>query len=96
MKGITKRLTALLLALALQTPLAARAETSGFWGVHWRLDDHRVLTLYGQGHMYNGSFGFNESPWGTNVGKVVNEEGVTGIGGYAFYKVSESAVGVHF
>lgn len=49
----------------------------------WTLDDNGVLTISGNGAMesYSSSASL---PWGTNIKSVVIENGVTGIGNYAF------------
>ena len=87
-----KYISCLLVLLALVLPMlgmeAAAAETSGTCGenVTWTLDDAGTLTISGTGDMENYDSG--TAPWygqRTKIQSVVIEDGVTGIGEYAFY-----------
>ncbi len=53
----------------------------------WSLDNNGVLTISGTGDMYDYVSIYNDgqkAPWGTDIKKVIVEEGVTSIGQYAF------------
>ena len=76
------------------TALAADIVDSGTCGgkgsnLTWRLDSDGTLTISGTGRMNDYSSGFfdgNGAPWKTKgIQTVVIENGVTSIGGYAFY-----------
>ena len=49
----------------------------------WTLDESGTLTISGTGDMWD--FIGYEAPWGSRIQSVVIEDGVTGIGGYAFF-----------
>ena len=51
----------------------------------WTLDDDGLLTISGNGAMGNDE----PHPWGTNISKVIIEEGVTSIGDLAFFECAE-------
>ena len=86
-----KKLLSIILAIVLlfsTMPLGvfsitANASTSGTTGdCTWSLDND-VLTISGNGSMAD--YGYNSGlPWGTNIRKVLIENGVTSIGNYAF------------
>ena len=61
----------------------AFAQQSGSCGdnLTWTLDEDGTLTISGTGEMY--SYGL-ETPWGKEITRLILEEGVTSIGGYAF------------
>ncbi|MBQ6499508.1 MAG: leucine-rich repeat domain-containing protein, partial [Ruminococcus sp.] len=67
---------------AAEAEVAETGASSGTTGdCTWTLDDNGVLTISG-----NGAMGDDEPhPWGTNISKVIIEEGVTSIGDYAFF-----------
>ena len=72
------------MANAGKTGLAETGADSGATGdCTWTLDDNGVLTISGNGEMEDYYFS-QESPWGTEIKKVVIENGVTSIGDYAF------------
>ena len=79
---------ALLALIALALPVLASAASSGTCGsnVSWRLDDSGLLTISGSGSMNNYDDGsFNPPPWDKgSVYEVLVQEGVTGIGEFAF------------
>ena len=50
----------------------------------WTLDNKGTLTISGNGEM-RGDIPCGAAPWGTNIKSVIIENGVTSIGGYAFY-----------
>ncbi|MBR3909227.1 MAG: leucine-rich repeat domain-containing protein, partial [Clostridia bacterium] len=84
-----KKIFSLILTLALiistisvlSIPVAAA--TSGKSGACvWTLDG-TVLTISGQGKTGNYTFS-NKAPWGTEITEVIVENGVTGLGQYAF------------
>ena len=67
--------------------LSANAETSGTCGpnLKWHLTDNGVLTISGKGEMYDYS-NDNKAPWGNDgIKRIIIGDGVTTIGGYAFY-----------
>lgn len=86
MKNVAAKvwLLPLLVAAVLVLPVTACAATSGTCGdnLTWVLDDAGTLTISGTGKI-NGC-DYNEAPWGSGIRTVVIEEGVTGIGVYAF------------
>lgn len=69
------------------------AAASGTCGesLRWTLDDAGTLTISGTGktpdYNYDGGNGYgnNPAPWGTEIRKVIVEEGVTALGDDAFY-----------
>ena len=67
------------------TALAAYVVTSGTCGaeVTWTLDSDGVLTISGSGDMHG--YGPSGAPWHGRVKSAVIAEGVTSIGGFAFY-----------
>lgn len=81
------RLTVIAVLAALAAALcltAAAADTGGTDGnIRWVLTDEGALTLSGTGAMkdYSG----DDSPWGTDIKSLVINNGITGIGMYAFY-----------
>ena len=95
-----KRLTTILVALAvvliaavLLLPTEARAATvaSGTCGTNltWTLDDAGTLTISGSGDMYD--YAHRTAPWSSHVYSItalVIEDGVTGIGDYAFSELN--------
>ena len=50
----------------------------------WTLDNNGTLTISGNGEMRD-DMPRGTAPWGTNIKSVIIENGVTSIGGYAFY-----------
>ena len=90
---------AVLLALPVM-PSRAAVATEGVCGddLYWRYDKN-VLTISGTGDMYDfvqksSQNRPNEAPWrmlNTSVARVRIEEGVTGIGEYAFYNFAPLA-----
>ena len=65
---------------------AASIVASGTCGKNliWTIDEDGVLTISGDGDMYN--YSFDEQPeWGWGFNEVILEEGVTSVGNYAFY-----------
>ena len=78
-----------LLLITLLVSLSAYAERSGTCGANlkWKLTDEGVLTITGTGEMYNWEDG-HAKPWSrnSNIKQVIIGDGVTTIGGGAFYK----------
>ena len=82
-----------LLLITLLVSLSAYAEKSGTCGkyLRWKLTDEGVLTITGTGEMdnYDGS----SRPWSySGVKQVIIGDGVTTIGGSAFYNCSLTSV----
>ena len=82
------------------TVQVAPAKASGYCGkqfndmvsdARWELSEDGILTVFGSGAIYDyGDSGGWESPWiklgySDDIQKVVIEEGVTGVGDYAFF-----------
>ena len=86
-----KYLGVLLILLVPALLFSAGAE-SGSCGpdLRWDLDDSGRLTVSGTGPMDD--FGAKEAPWGTEITSAVLEDGVTSVGGYAFYHCKSLAV----
>ena len=86
-------LAALMLASLLPaTALAADIVDSGTCGaagdgsnLTWTLDSEGLLTISGSGDMYDYGYGSSDAPWHGRVKSAVIAEGVTSIGGCAFY-----------
>ena len=75
-----------ILLIALLMGLSANAEGSGSCGpnLKWHLNDDGVLTITGEGRMYDYSYS-NSAPWGYfGVKRVIIGDGVTTIGDDAF------------
>ena len=76
--------------------LSANAKRAGFCGpdLRWHLTDNGVLTISGKGEMYDYSYensvpDHDKAPWGNYIIKqIIIGDGVTTIGGYAFFKCS--------
>lgn len=95
-----KRWISMLVALVMVLPLgqftaAAEGETNGTCGESctWSYADG-VLTISGSGRMYDLGSGSDNMPWWDfkdEIRKAVVEEGVTYLGGFAFYKCSNLA-----
>ena len=77
--------------------LSANAEKSGFCGYNlkWHLTDDGVLTITGEGDMYDYSDRYNGGPWDNSapwrnfgVKRIIVGDSVTRIGEYAFYECS--------
>ena len=99
MKSFIKKTLAVLLSATLLfsvVPLAAAAAettvqesvgaSSGTTGeCTWTLDDNGVLTISGNGEMRNYDDYYYTHPWGDNITSVIINDGVTSIGGCAFY-----------
>ena len=85
-----KYLGVLLILLVPALLFSAGAE-SGSCGpdLRWDLDDSGRLTVSGTGPMDD--FGAKEAPWGTEITSAVLEDGVTSVGGYAFYQCKSLA-----
>ena len=71
-----------------------KMEATGTCGekVSWELDQQGVLTIYGEGAMKNYTYK-SEMPWYkylSKIQKVVIEKGVTTIGDYAFYGMTDT------
>ena len=71
-----------------------KMEATGTCGekVSWELDQQGVLTVYGEGAMKNYTYK-SEMPWYkylSKIQKVVIEKGVTTIGDYAFYGMTDT------
>ena len=71
-----------------------KMEATGTCGekVSWELDQQGVLTVYGEGAMKNYTYK-SEMPWHkylSKIQKVVIEKGVTTIGDYAFYGMTDT------
>lgn len=88
-----RKLGAILIVLALVAiclyllPTEAQAVASGICGddLTWSLDDEGTLTISGTGDMYN--YSSRSAPWyktGVAFRRIIIEEGVTGVGSYAF------------
>lgn len=100
MKKIGIKCTAVMLVLAVImscVPIIgfAKEVKSGTCGdnLTWELDDEGTLTVSGTGDMenYGGNY-INPAPWySQNITKIVINEGVTGIGDYAFCDVNNSS-----
>ena len=85
------------LVLSLAVPALAQGGTepakSGTCGdnLTWELDDDGVLTISGTGEMddYNTNYGVGLKPWSRSgvITKVVLNDGITSIGGGAFYNL---------
>ena len=56
---------------------------TGWDGCTWKLKG-TVLTISGNGHMGDYNWEYRTPPWGTGITEVIIEDGVTGIGEYAF------------
>ena len=93
-----KRLLSFVLAVLMiasllpATALAADIADSGTCGAEgdgsnltWTLDSDGVLTISGSGDMYDYGYGSSDAPWHGRVKSAVIAEGVTRIGGCAFY-----------
>ena len=93
-----KRLLSFVLAVLMiasllpATALAADIADSGTCGAEgdgsnltWTLDSDGVLTISGSGDMYDYGYGSSDAPWHGRVKSAVIAEGVTSIGGCAFY-----------
>ena len=82
LKKITAVLISLLLIVSIMPVSIFAAETTrGATGdCTWTLDG-TVLTISG-----NGKMDYHETPWGKNITEVIIKEGVTSIGGRAFYR----------
>ena len=79
-----------ILLIALLMGLSANAEESGICGpnLRWHLTDNGVLTISGKGEMYNYSNN-HRAPWhGYDIKRIIIGDGITTIGGYAFYNCS--------
>ena len=80
-----------LLLITLLVSLSAYAEKSGICGdnLEWKLTDEGVLTITGTGKMQDWEYN-NYSPWRSDksIKQVVIADGVTTIGGSAFYDCS--------
>jgi|GEM_PF-1024518 len=75
---------AMVLCMFVGVELSVSAETSGTTGdCTWAVDG-TTLTISGNGDMGDYYFRNNVAPWGTDIEKVVIENGVTSIGDYAF------------
>ena len=94
-----KKLLAILLALCMvfpMMPITASAESavvaSGTCGdnLTWVQTEDGTLTISGEGAMMDYEKGYRNPPWGysVNVVKIVIGEGVTHIGDWAFYNMS--------
>ena len=77
-----------ILLIALLMGLSANAEESGTCGpdLKWHLTDNGVLTISGNGEMYDYSYYYNNSaPWGRyDIKRIIIGDGVTTIGRDAF------------
>ena len=82
LKKITAILISVLLIVSIMpVSIFAVETTSGTTGdCTWTLDG-TVLTISG-----NGKMDYHETPWGKNITEVIIKEGVTSIGGRAFYR----------
>lgn len=86
-----RKILSLMVVLAMLSafmPVIASAETSGTCGENliWTLDDEGTLTISGTGDMTNYSNG--TFPWEynrPNITEIIIEDGVTGIGRWAFF-----------
>ena len=75
-----------ILLIALLMGLSANAEKSGFCGYNlkWHLTDDGVLTITGEGKMYDYS-DRNSAPWvNYNIKRIIIGDGITTIGDGAF------------
>lgn len=99
MKKCSKKLTAVLLAVIIMLgaltamPISAFAAESGesvgtssgtTGDCTWTIDDEGTLTISGNGEMKSNGQYERTNPWGTEIKKVVIEDGVTSIGSFAF------------
>ncbi len=76
--------------LVMMFPLASYGVSSGTCGdnVTWVLNDDGILNISGTGAMYDYGNWQNLSPWDnqrSSIKSIVIEEGITGIGSFAFY-----------
>ena len=76
-----------ILLIALLMGLSAKAESSGTCGsnLKWHFTDDGVLTISGEGKMYDYSVSYNSAPWRYfGVKRIIIGDSVTTIGNSAF------------